>query len=74
MQYLENEQWTAAVSSFEESLQLDPDFKAPWVNMAVAFLRLHQWQRVLQVGEGEGRRQELMAKKDGWELKLIDQF
>ena len=83
MQHLESEQWTAAIGSFEESLQLDPDFKvpcfvrvplqpswlavprvscslvfpipieevlkAPWINMAVAFLRLRQWQQVLEV-------------------------
>ena len=84
MQHLESEQWTAAIASFEESLQLDPDFKvpwsechysqagwlffrvgcslvfpipqvleevlkAPWINMAVAFLRLRQWQQVLEV-------------------------
>eukprot|EP00435_Cladocopium_sp_Y103_P049543 s2939_g15.t1 len=51
MQHLESEQWTAAIGSFEESLQLDPDFKAPWINMAVAFLRLRQWQRVLEVSD-----------------------
>ena len=35
MQHLESEQWTAAIGSFEESLQLDPDFKVPWSSKIV---------------------------------------
>jgi hypothetical protein len=47
MQHLESEQWTAAIGSFEESLQLDPDFKVPWSSRIVP---LQSWQIVSMVG------------------------
>ena len=43
MQHLESEQWTAAIGSFEESLQLDPDFKVPWSKI----VPLQSWQMFL---------------------------
>lgn len=48
MQCLETELWKKAIAQFEAALQLDPDFKAPWINLAVANLRLGRWQEVIR--------------------------
>ncbi|CAE7687045.1 dnc [Symbiodinium microadriaticum] len=48
MQCLETELWKKAIAQFEAALQLDPDFKAPWINMAVANLRLGRWHEVIR--------------------------
>eukprot|EP00930_Biecheleria_cincta_P007497 TRINITY_DN108718_c0_g1_i1.p1 TRINITY_DN108718_c0_g1~~TRINITY_DN108718_c0_g1_i1.p1 ORF type:complete len:169 (+),score=26.33 TRINITY_DN108718_c0_g1_i1:62-508(+) len=45
---LDGEQWQTAIRNFEASLQLDPDFKAPWVNLGFAWLRLKNWDRAIE--------------------------
>ncbi|CAE8682832.1 unnamed protein product, partial [Polarella glacialis] len=48
MHCLDAEDWTTSIRHFQASLQLDPDFKAPWVNSAVAWLRLKEWRRAVE--------------------------
>lgn len=40
-----------AARLFEESILLDPDFRAPYVNLGVCYLRIGKYQRALEVSE-----------------------
>ncbi|CAK0827422.1 unnamed protein product [Prorocentrum cordatum] len=56
MSSLEAGDFRAAVSWMEACLQLDPDFKAPYVNIAVAHLSLRDWESAAEASQaGLGR-------------------
>jgi len=46
----------AAIEAFEGSLQLDPDFKAPYVGIAVAQIRLQVYDKAAEVSESGLKR------------------
>jgi len=48
---LELDQPEEAVDLFHRSLLLDLDFKAPYVNLGVAYLRLRRWEDAIEVSE-----------------------
>lgn len=56
MCHLEAGEWLLAISAMEASLNLDPDFKAPYVNLGVARLGLLDWQGAIAVCEAGLRR------------------
>lgn len=56
MAQLENNDAQDAVDSFERSLALDPDFKAPYCNLGVAWLALKEYGRVVWISDMGLRR------------------
>lgn len=51
MALMERGKTADAVEVLSKSLLLDPDFKAPYVNLGVAYLRLQQYERAIDVSD-----------------------